>query len=283
MKISWIGTGVMGKPMALNLSESGYDVSVYNRTYEKAKALEPKVKAYKDIKDLVIDADIIFSIVGYPKDVLEVYEEVFKYAKKGAILVDMTTSSPKEHIKLYKKAKTLGLNMIDAPVTGGDIGAINRTLSIMVGGDEEIYLEILPILKCLGKSITYMGKAGSGMHAKLANQTVIAGNIMAIAEAITYAKSKELNLDNMLNVIVNGSASSWQAINNGPKMLIKDYKPGFYLKHFLKDLKLVIDEKEDLKLDVLETVTKAYEILSDNGYDDLGTQSIIEYYLLKQN
>jgi 3-hydroxyisobutyrate dehydrogenase len=279
MKIAWIGLGVMGKPMALNLNESGYDVSVYNRTFDKAKALEPKVKAYQDIKSLVHDKDIIFSIVGYPKDVIEVYLEVFKYAKKGAILVDMTTSSPKEHVKLYEMAKSLGLHMLDAPVTGGDTGAINRTLSIMVGGDFEIYEKVLPLFKLLGKAVTYMGSAGSGMHAKLANQTVIAGNIMAVAEALIYAKSKNLNLESMLNVISNGSASSWQAINNGPKMLIKDYKPGFYVKHFLKDLKLVIEEKEDLKLEVLETVTKAYEVLNNQGYQELGTQAIIEYYL----
>jgi 3-hydroxyisobutyrate dehydrogenase len=279
MKIAWIGCGVMGKPMALNLSDSGYNVSVYNRTFEKARLLEPKVKAYHDIKSLIKDVDIVFSIVGYPKDVIEVYEEVFKYAKKGTILVDMTTSSPKEHIKLYDKAKSLGLSMLDAPVTGGDTGAINRSLSIMVGGEYEIFEKVLPLLKLLGKAVTYMGKAGSGMHAKLANQTVIAGNIMAIAEALTYAKSKNLNLESMLNVISNGSASSWQAINNGPKMLNKDYKPGFFIKHFLKDLKLVIEEKENLKLEVLETVTKAYEVLSNKGYQELGTQAIIEYYL----
>jgi 3-hydroxyisobutyrate dehydrogenase len=283
MKVAWIGTGVMGKPMALHLAKAGYEVSVYNRTYEKAVQLEPFVKAHQDIKSCVKDADIVFSIVGYPQDVLETYQSVMKYVKKGTILVDMTTSSPSLAISLYEEAKEKGLFMLDAPVTGGDLGAINATLSIMVGGDQEIFNNVLPLFETMGKTITYMGKAGSGQHAKLANQTTIAGAIMGLAEALVYAKEKELNLDAMLKVITGGSANSWQATNNGPKMLIEDYKPGFYVKHFLKDLKLVLEEKQDLKLEVVETVTQAYQILSDQGFSENGTQSIIEYYLRKMS
>lgn len=283
MKVAWIGTGVMGKPMALHLAKAGYEVSAFNRTYEKAVQLEPLVKAYQDIKSCVKDADIVFSIVGYPQDVLETYQSVMKYVKKGTILVDMTTSSPSLAISLYEEAKDKDLFMLDAPVTGGDLGAINATLSIMVGGDQEIFNRVLPLFEKMGKTITYMGKAGSGQHAKLANQTTIAGAIMGLAEALVYAKEKELNLDAMLKVITGGSANSWQAQNNGPKMLIEDYKPGFYVKHFLKDLKLVLEEKQDLKLEVVETVTKAYQILSDQGFSENGTQSIIEYYLRKMS
>jgi len=264
MKIAFIGTGVMGKPMALHLSKAGHNVAVYNRTYEKAKQLEPFAKAFDKIEDCIKDVQVIFSIVGYPEDVEEVYAHVIPLANKGTILVDMTTSSPKLATKLYEKAKLNGLHMIDAPVTGGDLGAINATLSIMVGGDEEIFKHIEPLLKLRGSNVTYMGKAGSGMHAKLANQTVIAGNILGIAEALVYAKSKGLDESKMLEVIVGGSASSWQAANNGPKMISKDYQPGFYLKHFLKDLKLAIDEKEDLKLGVLEHVTSIYEKIKSN-------------------
>lgn len=277
MKIAWIGTGVMGKPMANHLAKHGYQVSVYNRTYDKALSMEPFCKAHQDIVSCITDADIIFSIVGYPKDVLETYEIVIENAKKGAILVDMTTSSPSLAIDLYEKSKKKGLYMLDAPVTGGDLGAINATLSIMVGGDYEIYEKVLPLFKLMGKTITYMGKAGSGMHAKLANQTAIAGAIMGLAEALCYAKDKKLDLERMLGVINGGSASTWQSVNNGPKMINQDYKPGFYVKHFLKDLKLVIEEKNDLKLEVLETVVKAYDLLSSLGYQDTGTQSIIEY------
>jgi 3-hydroxyisobutyrate dehydrogenase len=279
MKIAWIGTGVMGKPMVNHLSAAGYKIKAYNRTYEKAKALEPNVKAEETIKECVKDADVVFSIVGYPSDVEETYKEVMKHAKKGAILVDMTTSSPTLAIKLYQDAWKLGLRMLDAPVTGGDIGAINATLSIMVGGDKEIFESVLPLFKVMGKTITFMGKAGSGMHAKLANQTVIAGNIIGITEALVYAKVKGLDLEAMLGVITGGSANSWQAQYNGSKMINKDYTPGFFVKHYLKDLKLVIEEKKDLKLQGVEYACKAYQILSDHGFAESGTQSIIEYYL----
>ena len=279
MKIAWIGTGVMGKPMVNHLSAAGYSITAYNRTFEKAKALEPHVKAVETIKECVKDADFVFSIVGYPSDVEETYKEVMKHAKKGAIFVDMTTSSPTLAIKLYQDAWKLGFRMLDAPVTGGDIGAINATLSIMVGGDKEIFESVLPLFKVMGKTITYMGKAGSGMHAKLANQTVIAGNIIGITEALVYAKVKGLDLEAMLGVITGGSANSWQAQYNGAKMINKDYTPGFFVKHYLKDLKLVIEEKKDLKLQGVEYASKAYQILSDHGFAESGTQSIIEYYL----
>lgn len=281
MKIAWIGTGVMGNPMARHLQLAGYTVSTYNRTFEKAVVLEPLIQAKHTIEECVKDADVIFSIVGYPKDVLEVYEEVFKHAKVGAILVDMTTSSPTLARELYQKAKSLGLHMMDAPVTGGDVGAINATLSIMVGGEFDVYKTICPLLEKLGKTITYMGEAGNGQHAKLANQVVIAGNIAAIAESLIYAQSKHLDLDSMHTVITGGSASSWQAQINGRKMIQQDYAPGFYIKHFLKDLKLVMQEKEDLKLDVVERVVHIFETLNDNGYSENGTQAIIEYYLQK--
>ncbi len=281
MKVAFIGTGVMGKPMALHLADAGYDVHVYNRTFEKAKALEPKAKAHQTLESCIKDSDIIFSIVGYPKDVEETFIEVFKHAKKGAIMVDMTTSSPTLAKRLFDEAHKFGYHMMDAPVTGGDLGAINGTLSIMVGGEKRIFETILPLLEKMGKTITYMGDAGKGQHAKLANQTAIAGSIMGIAEALVYAKDKGLKEEDMLKVITGGSASSWQAINNGPKMIVKDYKPGFFVKHYLKDLKLACEEKGGLNLIVLETVTKAFETLLNNGYGEQGTQSIIEYYVQK--
>lgn len=279
MHVAWIGTGVMGKPMALHLADAGYQVTCYNRTYQKALALEPKAKAVQSIKECVKNADVIFSIVGYPSDVKDTYEEVFQYAKKGTILVDMTTSSPTLAITLERKAKEHGFIMLDAPVTGGDLGAINATLSIMVGGDEKAFQMIHPLLEKMGKTITYMGKPGSGQHAKLSNQTAIAGAIAGVAEAMMYAKEKELDPFLMLKVITGGSASSWQAQNNGPKMMNHDYAPGFFIKHYLKDLRLVLEEKKDLALPVVEQVTKAYQYLSDHGFNEDGTQAIIEYYL----
>ncbi|NMB18508.1 MAG: NAD(P)-dependent oxidoreductase [Erysipelothrix sp.] len=279
MKIAWIGTGVMGAPMATHLANANYEVIAYNRTYEKAKKLEPTLKATQSIKVAVENADIIFTIVGYPKDVKEIYTEIFKFAKPKSILVDMTTSSPSLAKEIYQKAKALNLYALDAPVTGGDLGAINQTLSIMVGGDEDIYKQVLPLFKEMGKTINYMGEAGNGQYAKLANQASIAGSIAGCAEALAFAKSKELDLDVMLDVIVGGSANSWQAANNGPKMIKNDASPGFYIKHFLKDLNLILDEKDDLKLNIVENVAQIYTILVEEGYDDFGTQAIFDYYL----
>lgn len=277
--IAWIGTGVMGKPMALHIADAGYSVSVFNRTFTKAKALEPHVTAYETIAETVKNADVVFAIVGYPKDVQNVFDEVMKHAKPGAILVDMTTSSPSLAKSLSDLASDRGFRMLDAPVTGGDLGAINATLSIMVGGDQEVFQEILPLLEVMGKTINYMGTNGLGQHAKLANQTAIAGAIAGAAEALRYADHHNIDMSTMLNVITGGSASSWQAANNGPKMIQNDFAPGFYIKHFLKDLNLVMDEKDDLYLPVLENVCRIYQILSDNGYDEMGTQAIIDYYM----
>ena len=281
MNILWIGTGVMGAPMAQHVKDLGHKVYAYNRTHAKAKALAPSLIFCDDIKKVIKDVDVIFTIVGFPKDVKEVYDVILEEANPKTICVDMTTSSPTLAKEIYQKAKEKDMYVLDAPVTGGDLGAINGNLSIMVGGEFNIYEKVLPLLQAMGKTITYMGEAGSGMYAKLVNQTVIAGNIIGIAEGLMLAKSKNLDLNSMLNVITGGSASSWQAIHNGRKMIDKDYEPGFFIKHYLKDLKLAMSEKDNLDLKVLETVTKAYQVLSDKGFSEKGTQSIIEYYLQK--
>lgn len=279
MNILWIGTGVMGVPMAKHLQQAGHQVYAYNRTPEKAKRLEPEIKFCDAIESCIDKVNAVFTMVGYPEDVKEVYEKVIPLAKPKTILVDMTTSSPTLAKTLAEQAKAKDIMMLDAPVTGGDIGAINGKLSIMVGGDFYTYEKMLPLFMHLGSTITYMGPSGSGMVAKLANQTVIAGNILGIVEAITFAKDKNLDLTSLLSVITGGSADSWQASNNGPKMIRKDYRPGFYVKHFLKDLKLVMAEKGQLPLTVVETATKAYETLMTKGFSEKGTQAIIEYYM----
>lgn len=281
MRVLWIGTGVMGAPMAKHVKEAGHTVYAYNRTASKARALEPDLIFCEDIKKCIKNVDIVFTIVGFPKDVKEVYDIILEEANPKTICVDMTTSSPTLAKDIYEKGKAKDLYILDAPVTGGDLGAINGNLSIMVGGEKHIYEKVLPLLQVMGKTITYMGEAGSGMYAKLVNQTVIAGNIIGIAEGLMLAKSKNLDLDNMLNVITGGSASSWQAQYNGRKMIDKDYEPGFFIKHYLKDLKLAMEEKDNLDLKVLETVTKAYQVLSDKGFSEKGTQAVIEYYIQK--
>lgn len=275
MKIGFIGGGIMGLPMALNLSNGGFDVTLYNRTYEKIEPYADKIKIVKTLKELVDDKDIIFTIVGYPSEVESLYFNLFSQVKKGAILVDMTTSSPKLAKRLYLEGKKHGIRLLDSPVTGGDKGAINGTLSIMVGGDIEAFDIVLPLLEKMGKTITYMGQSSSGQYMKLANQIVIASNIVGIAEAITFAKDHDLDLNKALSVINGGSAQSWQAQNNGAKMIIQDYKPGFFIKHFIKDLRLAIDEMKTSLPNLLQ-VEALYSKLNQM---DLGTQAIIEAYI----
>lgn len=277
-KIAFIGTGVMGAPMAQNLAQNDYPIHVYNRTFAKAKKLEPMVAAHQELIDCVNDADVIFSIVGYPEDVDAIYQEIFPLAKKGAILVDMTTSSPKLAERLSKQAKKHDLTMLDAPVTGGDLGAINATLSIMVGGEEKAYKRILPLLQSMGTTINYCGQAGQGQRAKLANQIAIATSLVGFAESISFARNSQIDPAIIYQIITGGSANSWQAQNNGMKMIEEDFKPGFYLKHLVKDLKLATEEKGKLHLPLLETVTKIYIQLEEAGLGDQGTQAVIDYY-----
>ena len=283
MNIAWIGTGVMGSSMAINLKKSGHNVSVYSRTLSKCEPLrEYGIEVKESIKECVKDADAVFTIVGYPKDVEEVYlgkEGIFEYAREGAYLVDMTTSSPLLAKKLYEKGNKF--HILDAPVSGGDIGAKNATLSIMVGGNKEDFEYMYNVFECMGKNIIYLGEAGSGQNCKASNQVAIAGTIAAVAESIIYAKKSGLDPKTVLDAISKGAAGSWQLQNNGYKMIEKDYEPGFFNKHFIKDMKIakeVMDEKGE-SLPVLNKVLEMYEELAKKNFEDKGTQSIIEEYL----
>lgn len=283
-KITWIGTGVMGKPMAYHLADAGYEVTVYNRTYEKALTMQDKTTVAKTIPEAVKDADVVFTIVGYPQDVEEIYlgdNGILNNVKENAIVVDMTTSSPELAIKIYEEALKKNIQSLDSPVTGGDLGAINATLSIMVGGNEEIFNKVLPLLEVLGKQVTYMGKAGNGQFAKLANQICIAGAIASTAEALSFAKANGLDETSFLEVVNNGSAASWQSTNMGPKMINEDYDPGFFIKHLIKDLRLSQAVGEEGSLPISKQVLSQYEQLLEQGYGDLGTQAISKYYKSK--
>lgn len=280
MKIAWIGTGVMGKPMVSHIISAGYQVTAYNRSLEKLNDLS--CHKATTLKEAVNDADVIFSIVGYPRDVEQIYlkeDGIFTYAKTGAICIDMTTSSATLAEKLYTEAKKRHLHMLDAPVSGGDIGAKNASLSIMVGGDEDIYIKVNDLLQCLGNKITYIGAAGSGQHCKMVNQIVVAGNIAAITEGMVYAKEMGLDGQTILSAIGSGAAASWQVTNNGPKILSEDFAPGFYIHHFIKDLNLVKEEaaKKHLQCQIAELVVGLYESLSDEE-KYLGTQALIKAY-----
>lgn len=281
MKIAWIGTGVMGKPMALHLAKKGHEVTVFNRTLSKIEDMKNDCNLSNSVAQCVENADVVFTIVGFPTDVREVYlgdEGILKNVKEHTIVVDMTTSSPTLAKEIYREAKKLNVYSLDAPVTGGDKGAREATLSIMVGGDKDKFEKILNLLEVLGRTVTYMGEAGNGQNTKLANQMAIAGSIAGVAEALAFAHSKNIALDDVLNVINNGSASSWQGINNGPKMVANDRSAGFFIKHFIKDLRLGQDEKQDLTLNISKAVLEEYEQLLEKGYGDFGTQAIIDYY-----
>jgi 3-hydroxyisobutyrate dehydrogenase len=278
MKIAWLGTGIMGAPMARHIALGGYEVHVYNRTYEKALKLQDVAFVHESLGIWISDMDVIFTMLGYPKDVEEVTKEVFKYAKKDTIIIDMTTSDPRIAIKLYELGQKLGLHLLDAPVTGSQDGAIHQTLSIMVGGEHEIFNQMMPIFSLLGKTITYIGKAGNGQLTKLSNQLAIAGALSGVVEAFYFATLKGLDLEKVYQVLNGGSAQSQQLKINGLKMIQKNYEPGFYVKHFLKDLRLA---KESLgkSLHIANKVIHMLETLVEKGYENLGTQSLILYYL----
>ena len=275
MKIGFIGTGIMGSYMVQNLLKAGYKVDVYNRSSEKAKKLEEFGAKFKDnIKECVKDKDIVISIVGYPKDVEEVYfkDGILDNVSKGAVVIDMTTSSPDLAKKIYSFAKEKGIFSLDAPVTGGDIGAKEGTMTIFVGGDTDIFEKAKPIFEVLGKNIVYQGKAGFGQHAKLANQIIMAGALAGVCEGLYYSKIVGLDEQKVFDAVKIGSASSASLSKNGPAILNNDYSPMFYAKHFLKDLKLAKQFLTEDKFEVLRNVIDIFEELSNKGYGECGTQ-----------
>ena len=288
MNIAWIGTGIMGSSMAKHLAKAGHNVVAFNRTYEKCLPLqEYGITPTKTISDCVKNADVIFSIVGYPKDVEEIYlgkDGIFENAKDGALLIDMTTSSPLLAKKIFDTAttgyKSKYFKVLDAPVSGGDNGARNATLSIMVGGEKEVYDEALTLFTIIGKNINYLGKAGSGQHCKACNQIAVAGNVVACAEAVTYAKANNLNPTDVLSAISTGAAGSWQMDNNAPRMVQNDFGPYFMNEHFLKDLKIVLEaiQQTEKNLPITKAITDMYTTLVENGHEKEGTQSIIQLY-----
>jgi 3-hydroxyisobutyrate dehydrogenase/2-hydroxy-3-oxopropionate reductase len=283
-KIGFIGVGVMGKSMARNLMNAGYELQIYTRTKEKASELiNAGAKWCDTIKECVASVDAVISIIGYPKDVEEVYlgkDGILSFVKPGTYVIDMTTSSPNLAEKIYKAAKEKGIFALDAPVSGGDDGAKAGTLSIMVGGDEKAYNDCLEVFKFMGKTIIYEGSAGKGQHTKMANQIAIAGAISGVAEAFSYAKAKKLNLETLFDSISMGAAASYQMQVNGKKMIQKDFEPGFFIKHFIKDLNIAAKEAKDSQLDlpILDDTLITYEKLSTKGFDNLGTQAIIKEY-----
>lgn len=284
MKIAFIGVGVMGSAMVVNLIKNGHEVNVYSRTKAKCDGVvEQGARWACSIVECVRDCELVITMVGMPKDVEEVYfgqYGIIANADEGAILVDMTTSSPKIARRIYAAAKERNLCALDAPVSGGDIGAKNGTLTVMVGGDESAFDKCVPIFECMGKNIRYEGESGMGQHTKMANQIAIAGALAGVAEAVSYAETVGLDRQKMLDTISTGAAGSWQMSYNAPKMLANDFAPGFFIKHFIKDMKLAAEESLDRghALPILERVLDEFEALSATGRDNEGTQALIRAY-----
>lgn len=283
-KIGFIGVGIMGKSMVRNLMKAGYELHIYARNKAKvADVIQEGALFHHSIKDCVLGQEAVITMVGFPKDVEEVYFDtgnILDNAAEGTYLIDMTTTSPQIAEKIYTEGSKKGFRILDAPVTGGDTGAREGTLSILVGGDKTDYDACMPLFKAMGTNINYQGKAGCGQHCKLANQIMIAGALSGVCEAITYAGAKGLNLDTVIKSVSTGAAGSKQLDTFGPKIVSGDYAPGFFMKHFIKDMKLALIEANisELDLDVLSQVLASYEELEAEGHGDLGTQALIKHY-----
>ncbi len=279
-KIGWIGIGVMGKSMCSQILNAGYDVSIYNRTKEKANDLLDKGATWcLNPREVAEKSDIVFTIVGFPHDVESVYlgeNGVLSSIKKGAIVVDMTTSEPSLAQRIYKEAKEKGVSSIDAPVSGGDVGAKNGTLAIMVGGDKETYDKIFPFLELMGKNIAYMGKAGAGQHTKMSNQILIASTMIGVVESLLYAYKAGNDLNEVINVIGKGAAGCWSINNLGPRIVEGNFDPGFFIKHFIKDMGIALKEAKNMNLSLpgLALAYQFYISATALGLENLGTQGL---------
>lgn len=284
VKVGFIGTGVMGKAIVRHLLKEKIEVNVYNRTKTKADDLifEGAIW-YNTPAEITQHSDIIFTMVGFPKDVERVYfgeDGIFTKNVTGKTLVDLTTSTPSLAEKISKKSSELSAYALDAPVSGGDLGAKKGVLTIMVGGDLAIYNQVLPIFQLFGQTITYHGIAGKGQHAKLANQIMIAGTMTGMTEMLVYAKKAGLDLNKVIDTVSAGSAANWSLTNYAPRILVENYSPGFFVKHFIKDLKIALDEarRMNLKLPATKLASELYEKLAEKGFENNGTQALIKLW-----
>jgi len=282
--IGFIGIGVMGRSMAGHLLNAGYPLHVHNRTQAKAQDLLDKGAQWQDSPGKVAAvSDVIITIVGFPNDVEAVYlgdDGILTNARAGSTVIDMTTSCPDLAQKIAEQAKTKGISSFDAPVSGGDIGAREARLSIMVGGDVEVFEKIKPLFEIMGKNIVLQGPAGSGQHTKMCNQIAIASGMMAISEAMAYARKSGLKPETVLKSIESGAAGSWSLTNLAPRVLKEDFAPGFFVKHFIKDMKIAIGSAENMGLYLpgLQLAKQLYEKLADRGCEDDGTQALFKLY-----
>ena len=280
-KIGWIGTGVMGSSMCGHLLAAGYHATVFNRSPDKLAGLIAKgaVEA-KSPKAVAEASDVIFTIVGHPADVREVTlgrEGTLAGANPGSVLVDMTTSEPALAREIFDAAKTKGVHSVDAPVSGGDIGAREARLSIMIGGEESTVTALQPLFQVMGKTIVHQGPAGAGQHTKMVNQILIATNMIGVCEALLYGYKAGLDLNQVLQSVGSGAAGSWSLNNLGPRMIAGNFEPGFFVEHFLKDMGIALSEAKRMKLSLpgLALAEQLYLAVQAQGLGRKGTHALL--------
>jgi 3-hydroxyisobutyrate dehydrogenase len=280
-RIGWIGTGVMGSSMCANLLRAGFSATVYNRTRAKAEKLLAQGARWADSPRQVAEqSDVIFSIVGYPADVREVIlggDGALAGCPSGAILVDMTTSEPALAVEICESASRRNLHAVDAPVSGGDIGAKEARLSIMIGGEKEVAEALGPLFQTMGKTIVYQGPAGSGQHTKMVNQILITTNMIGVCEALLYGYKAGLDLETVMQSVSSGAAGSWSLSNLGARMIAGNFEPGFFVEHFLKDMNIALAESRRMKLALpgLALAEQLYRAVEAQGYGRKGTQALL--------
>ncbi len=280
-KLGWIGTGVMGSSMAGHLMSKGFEVTVYNRSKDKAAALLERGAKWADTPKAVAEqSDVIFAIVGFPKDVREVFlgaDGALAGSKAGNVLVDMTTSEPSLAEEIAAEAQKKGVYSIDAPVSGGDIGAKEARLSIMIGGDKAIVDALQPCWEAMGKTIVHQGDAGAGQHTKMVNQILISTMMIGVCEALLYGYKAGLDLDTVLKSVSTGAAGSWSLSNLGPRMINNNFDPGFFVEHFIKDMGIALAEakKMGLSLPGLALAEQLYLSVKARGYGRNGTHALL--------
>ena len=281
VRLGWIGTGVMGVPMCEHLLRTGYALTIWTRTPSKATTLlEQGARWAESPSALAADADVIGTMVGFPQDVRDVYlpsDGLLAQARAGQVCIDFTTSEPTLARKLAKVASEKGASVLDAPVSGGDVGAKNGALSIMVGGDEAVFEAVKPLLSVFAKTLVYHGLAGSGQHAKLCNQMTIAGTMIGVCEALLYARQAGLDGERLLQSIRSGAAGCWTLEQLAPRMLKRDFAAGFFIDHFIKDMGIALGEanRMGLTLPGLALVRKLYEGIQAQGHGRSGTHALL--------
>ena len=279
--IGWIGTGVMGAAMCGHLLQAGYAITVYSRTRAKAQSLLDRGATWAESPRAVAERSAVtITMVGFPRDVREVYfgaEGVLAGARPGSILIDMTTTEPALSREIAAAASAKRLQAIDAPVSGGDVGARNASLSIMTGGNRETVECLRPLFECLGKKIVYQGGPGSGQHTKLCNQIVIAGTMVGVCESLLYGFTAGLDLTQMLESIRGGAAACWTLDHLAPRILQRNFDPGFFVEHFVKDMGLALGEAERMHLTLpgLTLVRELYQRVQALGHNRSGTQALM--------